>query len=980
MSAAERELRTALKKSRRHTKEKPSALNANDTVKPPEVNALSASQARPDGRHSAAEDVTDSASSEARADDHATATSGHISDAADTEREPSAPKGNAAKPPMSRAENERSAPLTPNHRRGRKKKTAADPMAGAAEAATEPVNAETVLADSPIAADVPPPPATIGSTAKAGTRKKKVRVHANGDGRGEYGSEARVEIIKDAVARLKAMPLEDYELCRKPEAARLGIRVGTLDGMVKAAREAAAIAELANRPERECTREDYERGAKRCGYANWRTFKQKVAEARFDKEAKAAREATATRAAAEARANGSPSDEDANSDADDSGANEGDNGEGGGSEAAPPDPPESPDKPPESAGPPPSKDEAQRAKLIEVAVTSRIFYWHDADGNAFATVPVKDRLERYRLRSSRFKLLLRHLYGAAYPNMKATAKAGFPVPGGVSDAAMNEALPTLEALSQSGPVRVPRNRVCRATDGTVWIDLGDHSWIVVAVTADGWRVVEKADVPLLRPNGLRALPVPKHDPNALAKLRGLLNLNPGKRASKAAIKLADDCFKIIVIFMLSVLWPRGPYCILVVNGEQGSAKTTLCRIIRRMTDPNKVPMRSVPRNPDDLLVTAQNSRLLAIDNVSDISPELADVLCGIATGTGKGGRQLYTDADEAIIEACNPILINGIEGLLTRGDVTDRSLSVMLTEIPDDERRDEAEIERLVEEAAPGVLAALIDAVAEAIKALPGLKLPRLPRMADFTRLACAAAPSFGWSADEIFGVIEDNRRLTIEAVIAADVVATAMLDFLDQRPPEPEGWVWVGSASDLLEKLKGSAPEDTIKSRLWPKTSHHLSGRLKRAAPALRRAGFSITTWREDKERHRKIGIKKEAREESKAQSASEASGASAEQHSSALSDSCVASETDASTKPASGSAVIPNQQRARGNGGDAAPDAGMDAEVRPPSIESNQQQPDNIEQSSYEDGTDAPDAGSYPTLASDGGNHADDDEEGEL
>jgi hypothetical protein len=454
--------------------------------------------------------------------------------------------------------------------------------------------------------------------------------------------------------------------------------------------------------------------------------------------------------------------------------------------------------------------ETQRDRLIEVALSSGISFWHDEDGNAFASVPREGHSERYRVRSGQFRLLLRRIYGVAYPNLKASKKLGCTVPGGVSDSAMSEVLPTLEAVAQTGAMREPRVRILSdRTDDTVWIDLGDETWSLIAVTASGWRVVSKADVPLIRSKGVRALPTPRQDPDALVNLRSLVNLNPDQKASKAAVKLADDCFKVVVAFMLSVLWPRGPYCILIVNGEQGSAKSTLCRTIRAMTDPNKVPLRKVPRDPDDLLVTAQHSRLLALDNVSHLSVDLADVICGIATGTGGGRRELYSNAEESIIGALNPVLINGIEGLLTRGDMADRSLMVMLSEILDDKRRDEAEIEEEIARTAPGVLALLLDGLVEAMRTLPGLKLSRMPRMADFARLACAAAPAFGWTADEVFAAIENNRRVTVEAVIAADVVATAMLDFLDQRLPGPDGWVWVGSATDLFGRLKPFVPED---------------------------------------------------------------------------------------------------------------------------------------------------------------------------
>jgi hypothetical protein len=618
--------------------------------------------------------------------------------------------------------------------------------------------------------------------------------------------------------------------------------------------------------------------------------------------------------------------------------------------------------------------ETQRNRLIEIALTSGICFWHDADGVAFASVPVGGHIERYRVRAGRFKLLLRRLYGAAYPNLKASKKLGCTIPGGVSESAMNEALPTLEAVAQTGTMREPRVRVYRdRADGTVWIDLGDETWSLIAVTASGWQVVGKADVPLVRSKSMRSLPVPQYDPDALNKLRSLLNLNPSNRAPKATVKLANDCFKIVVAFMLSVLWPRGPYCILIVNGEQGSAKSTMCRVIRAMTDPNKVPLRKVPRNPDDLLVTAQHCRLLALDNVSFLVVDLADLLCGIATGIGDAKRQLYSDADESILEALNPILINGIEGLMTRPDLTDRSLSVMLAPIDDKIRRDEAEIDEEIARVAPGVLALLLDALVQVMRALPTLKLSRMPRMADFARLACAAAPAFGWTAEEMLAALEDNRKLTVEAVLAADPVATAVLDLLHGRSSNLDGWFWVGSPTDLLTVLKDFVPADTAKSKAWPKTSHYLSGRLKRAAPALRRAGFSIATWREDKDRNRRIGIRAVARAEDRRDSAPPAPGASVQQNSSAVLDGYEQVLADASEDFADASEGASVRQP----GGEVVADAQSRPASAGASATSAGQGSDKAKEYDYAAATDAADAEMHVTYPSADEDEDHDDEE---
>ena len=45
---------------------------------------------------------------------------------------------------------------------------------------------------------------------------------------------------------------------------------------------------------------------------------------------------------------------------------------------------------------------------------------------------------------------------------------------------------------------------------------------------------------------------------------------------------------------------RGPYPVLVLHGEQGSAKSTTARIVRDLLDPSTAPVRSAPRNEHEL--------------------------------------------------------------------------------------------------------------------------------------------------------------------------------------------------------------------------------------------------------------------------------------------------------------------------------------------------------------------------------------------
>ena len=109
------------------------------------------------------------------------------------------------------------------------------------------------------------------------------------------------------------------------------------------------------------------------------------------------------------------------------------------------------------------------------------------------------------------------------------------------------------------------------------------------------------------------------------------------------------------------------------KGEQGAGKSTACRVISSLIDPRTSALRGVLREVRDLTAAARNSRLVCFDNLSRLPEDLADAACRLATGDGFGGRQLYSDHDEAIFDATRPLVFNAIPDLGTaRPDFLDQ--------------------------------------------------------------------------------------------------------------------------------------------------------------------------------------------------------------------------------------------------------------------------------------------------------------------
>lgn len=445
--------------------------------------------------------------------------------------------------------------------------------------------------------------------------------------------------------------------------------------------------------------------------------------------------------------------------------------------------------------------------LIGLAQDTKLFY-APGDDAGYVTFKVSEHEETWALRSKAFKRWLVSAFVAAEgkpPGAQAVADAI----GALEAAAQFQGYPRCEVF-----VRV-------AGDGdTIYIDLGNEAWEVVKVTSTGWEVISNPAVKFRRPRGLRPLPRPV--PGSLLELRRFVNAPD------------QESWTLMLAWLIAAVRPTGPYPLLSLLGEQGSAKTTTAEVFKRLLDPGKAPVRSEPRDVRDLMIAATNGWVIAFDNVSHIPDWLSDALCRMSTGGGFSTRELYTDGDEIIFDTERPVIVTGIEEVVGRGDLLDRALLVVLPPIPDSRRRPEADFWAEFDAARPALLGGLLDAVAAAIRGAPGVRLAELPRMADFAIWTTAAAPALGWSANHFLATYAGNRAAAHEVALESFSVAPLVRELAEAGP-------WEGTAAELLERLSTMATEQAKRQKTWPATARTLAGALRRAAPSLRRVGVNV-------------------------------------------------------------------------------------------------------------------------------------------
>lgn len=459
-------------------------------------------------------------------------------------------------------------------------------------------------------------------------------------------------------------------------------------------------------------------------------------------------------------------------------------------------------------------------QLIDLAVSNAELF-QDNGGVCYVTVTVSNHRETHKLQSTGFK---DWLAGTFYrENQK-----------GVSGSKIDEVMNVLRAKARyEGEKIEPHVRIAEH-DGSIYLDLCNDEWRQVKITEFGWEVIQSHDSPIRfrRASGMLPLPIPVRG-GELSELSELLNLSSGD----------SDNWIMILGWLVSSFKPcnikRFHYPLLTIHGEQGSAKSTASRLLRRLIDPNKADLRTTPKDERDLAIAADHGRVLAFDNLTYLSESLSNALCRMATGGGFATRQLYTDEGEIIFDFQRPVIINGISEVVSKSDLLDRAVLIYLPQIPPDKRKLDRKIESEFLAAQPRILGALLNAISSGLRNLrKGVELIDPPRMADFAEWAIACEEGLGFKKGDFISAYKRNLEKANGLAIDASAVAQAIISMLDDCGE------WSGTIGSLLKLLTDrleAAGQFTQNKYLFPQTPKKLGTKLKEIAPNLRRNGVEV-------------------------------------------------------------------------------------------------------------------------------------------
>jgi hypothetical protein len=447
---------------------------------------------------------------------------------------------------------------------------------------------------------------------------------------------------------------------------------------------------------------------------------------------------------------------------------------------------------------------ASKTPAVAKCVQRRVELFCDFEGEPFAAIDgIANTLDSREVRALIVRL--------AHKELKQ----------GLSKSQVDEVIAQLGAVAISSPTQCATHVRLAQDQGAIWLDLGPQ---FARVTADGWTLRDTAPVMFRRPAGWLALPIPERG-GSLAELRELL-----------AFEADGDAWILCAAWLVGALQVGRPYAALAFADQQGRGKTVRARLLRNLIDPNLCDVERPPSCSDDLFTAVGSAHVVVYDNLSALPEWLADDLCCVATGGALRKRKLYTNSDVSIVRVMKPLILTGIAEI-TRSDLASRCLRVELG--PLTRRRTEAALTAEYDAAKPRMLGALLDAVACSLRRLDETTVDDLPRLADFARWATAAEPGLGLPDGAVFAAMQ--RAETAGAVERAEgTPLQKLLDALTRSGP------WKGEPSAALERLRElhttmRAVDSIPPEWRFPASANALSSQLRRAAPDLRKIGFTV-------------------------------------------------------------------------------------------------------------------------------------------
>jgi len=391
----------------------------------------------------------------------------------------------------------------------------------------------------------------------------------------------------------------------------------------------------------------------------------------------------------------------------------------------------------------------QADKIVDLALDNAALF-HNQYQEAFASIQIDTHKEVRNLKSKYFRNWIYWLYRNQMGKV--------PNP-----ASVNAALNVLGAKAIFDGEKIElQNRVAKVEE-EIYYDLTDRKWRAIKINKEGWQIVDNPPILFRRYSHQKSQITPGEENDIFSVLK-FTNLKD------------KDHEQLLLVYLVSCFIPDIPHPVPILYGGQGSAKSTLSKILRKIIDPSILEILSYPKGVREAVQQMSHHWCPYYDNLTNLPIWLSDLLCRTVTGDGFSKRELYTDDDDIIYSHRRCLGLNGINVPAAKPDLLDRSFIIKLERIPPKERKEEKVLWAEFNIELPKILAGVLSTLSKAMQIRDTVKLEYLPRMADFAAWGEAISRALGYPENSFVEIYFKNIGEQNLEAIEGHVIGVAIL------------------------------------------------------------------------------------------------------------------------------------------------------------------------------------------------------------
>lgn len=236
------------------------------------------------------------------------------------------------------------------------------------------------------------------------------------------------------------------------------------------------------------------------------------------------------------------------------------------------------------------------------------------------------------------------------------------VPETIVTRAFDDVRASADELREQGISIQPRTRIATDKSENTWIDImGSERFLTI--TDKGWEILSEPpeEVHFIRETN-SPMEVEKENIKFLNNLHEFFTVDQ------------KDLMLMLASLMVPIIEPHTALPVVLLEGLEGSGKTTSAHRFKRLIDDTPGLSSSMPKDERAMASMAQNELILVYDNVTSIPTEASNLMCRASSGSSYKAVRLYTDNDMLVLNLYVLQIITTVEQLKLRDDLKSRTL------------------------------------------------------------------------------------------------------------------------------------------------------------------------------------------------------------------------------------------------------------------------------------------------------------------